>query len=43
LSILAEALFGIEPAISQWVLNIPLFLAGLKSARTGKCWEKDTI
>lgn len=29
LSILAEAVFGIEPAITQWVLNIPLFLAGL--------------
>ncbi|MFM9279967.1 YitT family protein [Paenibacillus jiagnxiensis] len=29
LSILAEAWFGLEPAFTQWALNIPLFFAGV--------------
>ncbi len=29
LSILVQAKLGIEPAITQWALNIPLFLAGV--------------
>lgn len=29
LSILAETWFGLEPAFTQWALNIPLFVAGL--------------
>lgn len=28
LSIIVESLFGIEPAYTQWALNIPLFFAG---------------
>lgn len=28
LSIIANSLFGLEPAYTQWALNIPLFLAG---------------
>lgn len=28
LSIIAQSLFGIEPAYTQWALNIPLFIAG---------------
>ncbi|MFB5674690.1 YitT family protein [Paenibacillus terreus] len=29
LSILAQAWFGLEPAFTQWALNIPLFIAGV--------------
>lgn len=29
LSIIAQSLFGMEPAYTQWALNIPLFVAGL--------------
>ncbi|MDO7906578.1 YitT family protein [Paenibacillus sp. JX-17] len=29
ISILFKALFGIEPAYTQWILNIPLFIAGV--------------
>ena len=29
LSIIIEAWFGIEPAFSQWLFNIPLFIAGV--------------
>lgn len=29
LSIIIKALFGFEPAVTQWVLNIPLFIIGL--------------
>ncbi len=29
ISILVRAVFGIEPAITQWALNIPLFIAGV--------------
>lgn len=28
LSVIAQSLFGIEPAYTQWALNIPLFIAG---------------
>ncbi|WP_139170822.1 YitT family protein [Paenibacillus naphthalenovorans] len=28
ISIIVNSMFGIEPAITQWALNIPLFLAG---------------
>ncbi|WP_188541503.1 YitT family protein [Paenibacillus segetis] len=28
LSVIAQSLFGIEPAFTQWALNIPLFVAG---------------
>ena len=28
LSVIAQSLFGIEPAFTQWALNIPLFIAG---------------